>query len=128
MVVRKLLQPMGTADLDGWIRGYRAAWESNDPVAIGALFAEDAVYYTEPAAEPWRSRAEIVAQWLARRDEPGDATFEWTPLVNTPGLAVITGRTVYRSGDDYDNLWVIRFDDDGLCCEFTEWWMRRSAG
>jgi ketosteroid isomerase-like protein len=119
---------MAAADVDGWIRGYRSAWESNDPEEIIALFAEDAVYYTEPAAQPWRGRAEIVTQWLARRDEPGDATFDWTPLVTKAKLAVIIGRSIYRSGDDYDNLWVIRFDDDGLCSAFTEWWMRRPGG
>jgi hypothetical protein len=28
----------------------------------------------------------------------------------------------------YSNLWVIRFDADGRCREFTEWYMRRNGG
>jgi ketosteroid isomerase-like protein len=109
--------------LTGWMRGYLQAWESNDPADIGALFTDDALYYTEPSAEPWRGRDAIVEGWLARKDEPGDATFTWQPLVETPDLAVITGNTTY-SDDSYSNLWVIRFDSDGRCREFTEWWMR----
>ena len=86
---------------------------------------DDARYYTEPSAEPWRGRGGIVEGWLARKDEPGDATFEWERLIESDGLAVITGRATYRNGDDYDNLWVIRFDEEGRCSEFTEWWMQR---
>jgi len=110
-----------------WMDAYRRAWESNDPEEISGLFADDALYYTAPSAEPWRGRDEIVAHWLADRDEPGDTTFQWSTLVDTPELGVITARTVYRTGDDYDNLWVIRFDGAGTCSEFTEWFMRREG-
>lgn len=54
-----------TGEIDAvtaWVDGYRAAWASNDPAAIGALFGADAVYRTEPYASPWRGRAEIVAR------------------------------------------------------------------
>jgi ketosteroid isomerase-like protein len=112
--------------LADWMAGYLRAWKSNDPDEIGALFSDDARYYTEPSAEPWHGRGAIVEGWLGRKDEPGDANFAWTPLVEAGTLAVITGRTTYRSGDDFDNLWVIRFDGDGRCSEFTEWWMQRS--
>ena len=57
--------------LEAWVDGYVRAWNSNDPAAIGALFSEDAAYYTEPYRAPWRGREEIVRQWLDRKDEPG---------------------------------------------------------
>jgi hypothetical protein len=105
-----------------------AAWSSNDPDEIGALFTKDAVYYTEPFAAPWRGRAEIVEQWLARKDEPGQYTFAWQPLVETPELAMITGTAAYREPPIvYSNLWVVRLDADGRCREFTEWWMKHPA-
>ena len=113
--------------LDEWMHGYQRAWESNDPAEIGALFTEDALYYTAPSRAPWRGRAAIVQGWIGVGDRPGDATFEWTPVVQSGELAVVQGRTVYRNGDDFDNLWVIRFDDDGRCREFTEWYMRREG-
>ena len=54
-----------------WVAGYIAAWESNDPAQIGALFTDDAVYLTSPDAEPRRGRDAIVAGWLEDLDEPG---------------------------------------------------------
>jgi hypothetical protein len=105
-----------------WVGGYVLAWNSNDPADIGALFAEDADYYTEPYARPWHGRQQIVERWLARKDEPGAATFDWHPVAMTGEVAVVQGITVY-SDRTFSNLWVIRFDDDGRCREFTEWWM-----
>jgi uncharacterized protein (TIGR02246 family) len=110
--------------VQAWIDGYVRAWSSNDPDDIGALFTEDAAYYTEPYGQPWRGREEIVRQWLDRRDEPGQTEFRWHPIAVTPEVAVVQGETVYHDeGRTYSNLWVIRLDPDGRCTEFTEWWM-----
>jgi hypothetical protein len=38
--------------LQPWVDGYVQAWDSNDPAAIGALFGQDAAYYTEPTVHP----------------------------------------------------------------------------
>ncbi len=112
--------------LRDWISGYERAWSSNDPEDIGALFTDDARYLTEPFAEPWSGREAIVAGWLEHRDEPGAATFEWQPLLETPELSIVTGTTAYREPPRiYDNLWVIRFAADGRCREFVEWYMQR---
>jgi hypothetical protein len=110
--------------LKEWVEAYERAWRSNDPAEIGALFADDALYYTTPYAEPWRGRDAIVAGWLGRKDEPGDATFEWSPLLETADASILVGTTVYRDPPQtYSNLWVIRFTPDSRCREFTEWWM-----
>ena len=107
---------------------YVVAWNSNDPEEIGVLFTDDALYYTEPFAAPWRGRTEIIEQWLARKDEPGQATFEWEPLVVTPEVAVVTGTATYKEPPTvYSNLWVMRLDASGRCREFTEWWMQHAA-
>jgi uncharacterized protein (TIGR02246 family) len=108
-----------------WVEEYVRAWNSNDPAEIGALFTEDASYYTEPFSPPWRGREEIVRQWLARKDEPGDTEFDWHPVVVTADLAVVQGEAAYRSlAKRFSNLWVIRLDASGRCTEFTEWWMQ----
>jgi uncharacterized protein (TIGR02246 family) len=108
-----------------WIDDYRAAWSSNDPGRIAGLFAEDAVYFPEPFATPWRGRDEIVARWLDRKDEPGTWSFEWHPLVVTDDLAVIEAETVYPDRR-YSNMWVLRLDNAGRARQFTEWWMDQS--
>ena len=116
------------AALADWMAAYERAWASNDAEEIGALFTDDALYFTTPFREPWRGRQEIVDGWLDRKDEPGDWTFEWRPLVDTPELAIITGTTTYRNPPlTYSNLWVLKLGDDGRCREFTEWWMDHTA-
>jgi uncharacterized protein (TIGR02246 family) len=112
----------GTDAVTHWIQRYRAAWESNDPSEIGGLFADDAVYFTEPFAQPWRGRAQIVAGWLEHRDNEGETTFDWHPLSVTEDVAIIQGETGYPDRR-YSNLWVIRLDNTGQCRQFTEWWM-----
>lgn len=110
-----------------WVDGYRTAWESNDPEDIGSLFTEQALYYTEPHAAPWRGRQEIVDGWIGSRDEPGDTEFSWDVLATDGDLAIVKGQTIYHDPPRrYSNLWVIRLDSNGQATEFTEWWMRHS--
>ncbi|HEU4426656.1 MAG TPA: nuclear transport factor 2 family protein [Pilimelia sp.] len=109
-----------------WIDGYVRAWNSNDPSDIGVLFTDDAEYYTAPFRPPWRGREGIVRGWLDRRDEPGETTFDWRPLVVTDDVAIVQGSTTYPD-EKFSNLWVIRLVADGRCREFTEWWMEQPA-
>jgi uncharacterized protein (TIGR02246 family) len=108
-----------------WVQKYRRAWESNDPDDIGGLFTDDAAYFPEPYAKPWLGRDDIITKWLAARDEPGDTTFEWHPVIVTDELAIIEATTVYREpARTYSNLWVLRLDNQGQARQFTEWWMQ----
>ena len=109
----------------GWVERYVRAWESNDPAEIGALFTDDARYFTEPFREPWVGREAIVAGWLGVRDEPGSWTFRWEPPAVAGDTAYVRGWTAYADPPrEYSNLWVIRLEGDGCAREFTEWWMR----
>jgi hypothetical protein len=112
-----------SARLESWIAAYQKAWESNEPDDIRGLFTDDAEYRTEPYSEPWTGHQEIVDGWLEGADEPGDWTFEWSPLVENDDLSIITATTDYDDAPTYSNLWVIRFSDDGRARSFTEWWM-----
>jgi hypothetical protein len=113
--------------VQAWMDKYQAAWASNRPEDIRALFTEDAVYETRPN-DPhlWKGQDGIVDAWLAARDEPGDWTFSWELLGTDADTAFIQGVTTY-SGDrpTYDNLWVIRLDPGGRASAFTEWFMER---
>jgi hypothetical protein len=113
--------------VDNWIAGYRTAWESNEPDDIRVLFADDATYLTAPFRKPWRGVDEIVAGWIEKRDEPGDATFSWFSLGETEDRAFVQGETVYRDAETYSNLWVIDFDSEGRATAFTEWWMDQTG-
>ncbi len=106
---------------------YKAAWTSNQPEDIRALFTEDARYETRPNdPHAWQGQDGIVKGWTAARDEPGDWTFTWELLGTDGATAFIQGVTTY-SGDrpTYDNLWVLQLDPSGRASAFTEWFMER---
>ena len=113
-----------------WLSGYQEAWRTYDPAAIGALFSEDAVYRYRPYDEPVRGRDAIVASWLEDPDVPDTYESDYHPLVAAGDTAVASGSSTYRKADGsvraiYDNCFFLRFDGEGRCRDFTEWFMRR---
>jgi uncharacterized protein (TIGR02246 family) len=116
---------MDQSAVERWIDGYIKAWGSNDREEIGALFTDDARYYTAPHREPWTGRQGIVDGWLDRKDEQGEWKFQYEVEAIADDVAFVRGRTDYPNDDPsvYSNLWVIRLTEDGRCSEFTEWWM-----
>ncbi|MGP0222026.1 nuclear transport factor 2 family protein [Paenarthrobacter sp. NCHU4564] len=116
------------SDVNSWMDQYVRAWNSNQPGDIKALFTEDAVYNTRPHdQEAWHGHEAIVKEWSGdSSDASGDWTFEWTLLGRDGDTAFVQGLTTYLNGQPtYDNLWVIRFAEDGRAREFTEWYMAR---
>jgi hypothetical protein len=129
------------SDVSEWLDAYIEAWKSYDRTQIEALFSEDVSYRFHPYDEPVVGRDAVVEAWLGEgdhegaptRDEPGiyDASYE--PVAVDGDLAVVTGASTYLVEPGgavdavYDNCFVIRFDDEGRCREFTEWYMKRPA-
>jgi len=110
--------------LEQWMDGYVMAWDSNDAEHIAALFHPEAVYDPQTADGPWEGVDAIVAAWQEIDDTPGNWEFEWRPIVETEDTAVVAGRTSYLVPPaSYRNLFVIRFDDQDRCTDFTEWWI-----
>jgi len=115
--------------IDQWVQGYLKAWASDDPRDVAALFAEDARYYTEPYAEPWEGRDEIVRQWIDRGDSATEWSFEYDVVAVDGATSVVRGVTHYSNEPGgggpktYHNLWIVRLTTDGTAREFTEWWM-----
>ena len=115
-----------------WLAAYIQAWQSYDPDAIGALFADDATYAWHPydrGDDVVRGRDAIVAAWLADRDVPGSYTAHYAPLAVDGNLAVTTGTTQYRDSSgalvrEFHNCFMIEFDAQGRCSAFTEWFMQ----
>jgi SnoaL-like domain len=113
-----------------WLTGYREAWLTYDPATIAGLFSEDASYRYHPYDEPVRGREAIVKSWLEDPDEQGTYEGSYQPLLVAGDGAIATGTSTYRTTEGsidsvYDNCFVMRFDDEGRCTEFTEWFMLR---
>ena len=114
-----------------WLDAYVEAWRSNDPTTIARLFSQNARYFYGPYAEPVVGRDAIVASWLEKPDEPNSWQAEYAPLAIDGDVLVATGESIYFEPDGktertrYNNIFVCRFDDDGRCREFREWFMER---
>jgi hypothetical protein len=119
------------ATVSQWLDSYVSAWKSYDPQEIGRLFSPDALYNYTPYTEPLRGREAIVADWLKNRDEPGTYDGQYHPVAIQGDLAVANGRSLYYAKDEtnvareFDNIFVIRFNDAGECTEFREWYMQK---
>jgi hypothetical protein len=115
-----------------WLQGYVDAWKSYDEAQIADLFSSEASYRYHPYDEPVRGRKAIVDSWLEDPDSPGTYEGRYEPIAVDGDVVVVVGSSTYR-GDDgtvdkvYDNCFVLRFDRDGHCSEFTEWFMERPS-
>ena len=121
------------AAFQAWLDRYIAAWKSYDPVAIGALFSEGAMYRYHPEDEPVVGRAAIVADWLEDPDATGTYDAQYEPLAIDGDAHVATGWSRYYETpggavrDEYRNIYVVRFDDVGQASDFTEWYVQGRA-
>ena len=78
---------------------------------------------TTRGTTPLEGRDAIVADWLANKDDPGawEATYEAWAVDGD--RAVATGTSRYDDSDGkrtYHNVFLLTFDADGRCREFTE--------
>jgi hypothetical protein len=115
--------------LQAWLDAYVEAWRTYDRDAIARLFSADATYAYHPYDdEPLRGRDAIVASWLEEPDAAGSWEAAYRPLLIEGARAVATGQTRYANGKIYSNLYVLRFDGEGRCAEFIEWYMQHPGG
>ena len=112
-----------------WLDNYVEAWRTYEPAKIGNLFSEDALYFYRPFDEPLRGRAAIMADWLAEPNAPGSWEARYVPVAVEGLVGVAQGRTRYLRSDgtierEFDNIFVLHFDEAGRCTRFTEWFMQ----
>jgi hypothetical protein len=131
---------MDHASAQNWLDRYVAAWLTYDPDKIADLFSDDISYRYHPNDAPILSREAVVASWLGEspesdastRDEPGTYRATYAPVAVDGDVVVATGSTEYLSGPGgavekvYDNCFVMRFDGEGRCREFTEYYIERT--
>jgi hypothetical protein len=122
---------MNRESLQEWLEKYVDAWRTYDQAKIGNLFSENALYFYSPWDEqnPVRGREGIVAAWLKEPDAMGSWEAHYGPVAVEGNVGVAQGRTKYFGSDgsikrQFDNIFVLHFDDAGRCERFTEWFMQ----
>ncbi len=117
-------------DVQRWLDAYIEAWRTYDPDSIGALFSEDVSYRYQPYRDPTVGREALVAEWLEDPDPAGSWSARYEPYAVDGDRAVAVGESTYLNEDGstrtlFHNVWLLRFDADGRCAEFIEYWRER---
>jgi hypothetical protein len=121
---------MDRQGVKAWLEAYVQAWRDNDRSSIAALFTLDAEYRYHPSDDPIRGGEAIAASWLEDPDQPGTWDAWYEPFAVEGDAAVAFGVSTYFAPDGvvariYDNVFLMRFEEDGRCRAFTEWYVKR---
>jgi uncharacterized protein (TIGR02246 family) len=107
-----------------WVARYEAAWRTAGTDALAGLFAEDASYLQSPYEKPVTGLDAIRRMWEQARDGPDEVFTLAAEIIAVDDPAAVV-RAEVRYGDpvrqEYRDLWVLRFADDGRCTWFEEW-------
>lgn len=110
-----------------WLDTYGNASENNDPNASAGLFAQNALYYESPFDAPIIGRAAIFQYWVNGTQKLKDKTTSYEIIAVKDNLGVARWQakfTVIETGNRLalDCLFLVEFNDEGLCQNFREWW------
>ena len=112
---------MDRDDVMTWVARYEDAWRAGDLDAVGEIFSAGARYKSSPYEDPMVGHAAIRAFWID--DEDDVFTMTASPVAVDGRDAVV--RVEVRYGEpvrqEYRDLWVLRFDEDGRVEAFEEW-------
>ena len=113
---------MDRADVAAWMEAYERAWRTAGTASLKDLFSAGASYRMSPYEAPALGLAEIGELWERERTGP-DEEFEldWEIVAVDGDTAVVCLEARYANGEQYRDLWVIRFGGDGRCHAFEEW-------
>ena len=124
--------PLTPAALAAWLARYAEAWEQRDPARAAALFTENAPYHEMPFDAPKAGRNGIRDYWATVTADQRDVDF-------TSSVVAVSGRTGIARWNaklksassgvnvELDGIFVLTFDDGGLCSELREWWHVRTS-
>lgn len=112
---------------DAWLQEYGRAIRDNDAQASAELFAQNAEYHETPFDEPMIGRNAIRKYWEAGAQTLKDkeSTYEILTVKDNVGIARWQSNfTDITSGKRLalDCVFLVTFDDNGLCKVFREWW------
>jgi ketosteroid isomerase-like protein len=109
-----------------WIADWSQGWRDHDPSLIAPLYADDALFVSEPFREPRRggAGAAAYAEWAFADEQQVELWFS-EPLVADDGAAVRYWAIVRdRSGKDTTlaGISYLRFDGKGRVVEQRDHW------
>lgn len=112
---------MDRDDVMRWVAAYERAWRDGDVGAVETLFSADAAYRGSPYETPEIGHEAIKAFWLD--DEGSPFTMQAQVIAAEADHAVVRVDVDYGGprSQEYRDLWVLRFAEDGRVEDFEEW-------
>ena len=123
--------------VSAWLAIYEKAWRTAGVDLLGSLFTEDASYLQGPYDQPVVGLPAIGRMWEETRDGADEVFTSTTAIIAVDGpTAVVRVEVCQETGQvgvrvevkygepvtqEYRDLWIMRFDDDGRCCAYEEW-------
>ena len=115
------MTPVDREQVQAWVDAYVHWWRAGDAAGVPVLFTPGVRYLRSPYAQPIEGHDALSVFWL----EDVGATFEVTSeVVAADGATGVARLQVsYREPDqqEYRDLWVLRFAEDGRVERFEEW-------
>lgn len=113
--------------IEDWLASYGRAWQAKDPIVFSELFSPDAAYYWTPFREPQLGRQAIASAVRAAVSGQRDIHFSSRLLAGSADTYIAHWRCEFIRISSarrvtIDGIFVMRFDDQGQCEEFREWW------
>ena len=89
-------------------------------------------YYYTPYADPLIGREAVVKSWLDNQDAPNTWEAHYEPMAVDGETVIANGFSRYFEDDgtfhaEWDNIFLLRFNDQGECTEFCDWYMKKPA-
>jgi hypothetical protein len=107
-----------------WIEKYERAWRTPGTAGLRELFTEDAGYRHSPYEDPIVGLADIERDWESEREGPDEAFTMVAEIVAVDGDTGVA-KVLVRYGDpvtqEYLDLWLVRFAEDGRARSYEEW-------
>jgi uncharacterized protein (TIGR02246 family) len=116
---------MDRVEVEAWVESLRSAWESADPVKIGALFTDEAEYLTNPFGKALQGRDSIVAYWSEEISTQDNVEVRMgRPMIDGERAAVEWWAVVTNDASQVTDSGVLMLEFSGdRCRRLAEYWM-----
>lgn len=113
-----------------WVEGYERAWRATGTEGLATIFTAGASYLHSPYEQPVVGLDAISRMWEEDRDLNENFSLSTEIVAIEADTAVVRAEVRYGQPvrQEYRDLWILQFDDDGRCSRFEEWayWPGRS--
>ncbi|SCG63508.1 nuclear transport factor 2 family protein [Micromonospora halophytica] len=110
--------------MTGWLGAYEQAWRAPGTELLATIFTADASYLQGPYRTPIVGLPGIARMWADERIGPDEVFHLTSEIVAVEGDTAVA-RVEVRYGNpvdqEYRDLWIMRFAEDGRCRSFEEW-------